>query len=83
MWFNEEQLVEWSPKLAALVVEDVDEECMLFVSCRGRVVPCPERHGWDRVRVRVFAAVRCLFLTVTPSSPPTLTIESGGRWLHG
>jgi len=30
MWFSEDQIVEWSPKMAALVVEDVDDECVLF-----------------------------------------------------
>ena len=33
MWFSEDQLVEWKPKLASLVVEDEDEaECVLYVS---------------------------------------------------
>ena len=34
MWFSEEQIVDWRPKLAALVVEDEDdeEECKLYVS---------------------------------------------------
>mmetsp|Transcript_88253 Transcript_88253/g.252336 ORF Transcript_88253/g.252336 Transcript_88253/m.252336 type:complete len:150 (+) Transcript_88253:664-1113(+) len=38
MWFSEDQIVEWSPKMAALVVEDVDDECVLFVSWRVGVL---------------------------------------------